>query len=133
MVILPRSRSLTPTYILLLLPWEYAKTCLFTPKYISYTGRGSKKIIRSLNKYSKIMIYLFSKFIVKGRRSFVKKERKKKREKKREKKKSMISVLRSSLLASKKGERRYPKTSATKFFINSSVGGSLSRSKVELG
>jgi signal transduction histidine kinase len=85
MVMLPRSRSLTPTYIMLLLPWEYAKTCLFTPKSISYPGKGSKKIIRFLNKCSKIMIYLFSKFIVRGRRSFVKKERKKKREK-REKK-----------------------------------------------
>jgi hypothetical protein len=40
---------------------------------------------------------------------------------------------RSSLLSSKKGERRYPKTSIAKFFINASVGGSLSRSKVELG
>jgi hypothetical protein len=45
----------------------------------------------------------------------------------------MISMPRSSSLSSKKGERRYPKTSTTKFFINSSVGGSLSRSKVELG
>jgi hypothetical protein len=40
---------------------------------------------------------------------------------------------RSSSLSSKKGERRYPKTFTTKFFINSSVGCSLSRSKVELG
>jgi hypothetical protein len=40
---------------------------------------------------------------------------------------------RSSLLSSKKGERRYPKISIAKFFINSSAGGSLSRSKVELG
>jgi hypothetical protein len=40
---------------------------------------------------------------------------------------------RSSLLSSKKGERRYTKTSIVKFFINSSVGGSLSRSKIELG
>jgi hypothetical protein len=40
---------------------------------------------------------------------------------------------RSSSLSSKKGERRYPKTSTTKFFINSSVGGGLSKSKVELG
>jgi hypothetical protein len=45
----------------------------------------------------------------------------------------MISMPRSSSLSSKKGERRYPKISTTKFFINSSVGGSLSRSKVELG
>jgi hypothetical protein len=29
--------------------------------------------------------------------------------------------------------RRYPKTFTAKFFINSSVGSSLSRSKVELG
>jgi hypothetical protein len=83
------------------------------------------------------MIYLFSKFIVRGRRSFVKKERKKKREKrereKRKRKKFMISMPRSSLLSSNKGERRYPKISTTKFFINSSVGGSLSRSKVDLG
>jgi hypothetical protein len=40
---------------------------------------------------------------------------------------------RSSLLSSKKGERRYPKTSTTKFSINYLVGGSLFRSKVELG
>jgi hypothetical protein len=45
----------------------------------------------------------------------------------------MISMPRSSSLSSNKGERRYPKTSTTKFFINSSVGGNLSRSKVELG
>jgi hypothetical protein len=72
---------------------------------------------------------------VRGRRSFVKKKKKKKKErkKKREKEKSMISMPRSSSLSSKKGERRYPKTSTTKFFINSSVRGSLSRSKVELG
>jgi hypothetical protein len=59
--------------------------------------------------------------------------KKRKKEKRREKNKSMISMPRSSLLSSKKGERRYPKTCTTKFFINSSVGGSLSRSKVELG
>jgi hypothetical protein len=40
---------------------------------------------------------------------------------------------RSLSLSSKKGERRYPKTYTAKFFINSSVGDSLSRSKVELG
>jgi hypothetical protein len=40
---------------------------------------------------------------------------------------------RSSSLSSKKGERRYPKTSTVKFFINSLVGGSLSKSNVELG
>jgi hypothetical protein len=40
---------------------------------------------------------------------------------------------RSSSLSSNKGERRYPKTSTTKFFINSLVGGSLFRRKVELG
>jgi hypothetical protein len=40
---------------------------------------------------------------------------------------------RSSSLSSKKGQKIYPKTSIAKFFINSSVGGSLSRSKVELG
>jgi hypothetical protein len=40
---------------------------------------------------------------------------------------------RNSSLSSKKGERRYPKTSIVKFFINSSVGDSISRSKVELG
>jgi hypothetical protein len=45
----------------------------------------------------------------------------------------MISMPRSSSLSSKNRERRYPKTSTAKFFINSSVGGSLSRSKVELG
>jgi hypothetical protein len=61
-----------------------------------------------------------------------KKRRKKKNKKKRAKEKSMISMPRSSSLSSKKGERRYPKTSIAKF-INSSVGGSLSRSKVELG
>jgi hypothetical protein len=66
---------------------------------------------------------------------FCKKIRKKEKnkEREREKEKSMISMPRSSSLSSKKGERRYPKTSKTKFFINSSVGGSLSRSKVELG
>jgi hypothetical protein len=42
-------------------------------------------------------------------------------------------MTRSSLLSSKKGERRYLKTSTAKFFINFSVGGILSRSKVELG
>jgi hypothetical protein len=36
-------------------------------------------------------------------------------------------------MSSKKGERRYPKTSTAKFFINFLVGGNLSRSKVELG
>jgi hypothetical protein len=92
MVMLPRSRSLTPTYILLLLPWKYAKTCLFTPKFISYLRRGSKKIIRFLNKYSKIMIYLFFKFIVRGKRSFVKKERRKKKEEKRKKKREKRSI-----------------------------------------
>jgi hypothetical protein len=40
---------------------------------------------------------------------------------------------RSSSWSSKQGEIRYPKTSTAKFFINSSVGGSLFRSKVELG
>jgi hypothetical protein len=60
-----------------------------------------------------------------------KKERKK--EKKERKKKSMISMPRSSSLSSKKGERRYLKTSTTKFFTNSSVRGSVSRSKVALG
>jgi hypothetical protein len=75
------------------------------------------------------MIYLFSKFIVRGRRSFVKKRRKKRE---REKEKSMISMPRSSLLSSKE-RRRYLKTSTAKFFMNFSVGGSLSRSKVELG
>jgi hypothetical protein len=62
-----------------------------------------------------------------------KRRRKKERKKGREKEKSMISMPRSSSLSSKKGERKYPKTFTTKFFINSSVGGSLSRSKVELG
>jgi hypothetical protein len=42
--------------------------------------------------------------------------KKRKKERKEKKKKSMISMLRSSLLSSKKGERRYPKTSTTKFF-----------------
>jgi hypothetical protein len=61
----------------------------FTQKSISYTRRESKKIVRFPNKCSKIVIYLFSKFIVskvRGRGSFVKKreeEKKKKREKKR--------------------------------------------------
>jgi hypothetical protein len=45
----------------------------------------------------------------------------------------MISMPRSSSLSSKKGEKRYHRTSIAKFSINSSVGGSLSRSKVELG
>jgi hypothetical protein len=45
----------------------------------------------------------------------------------------MISTPRSSSLSSKKEGRRYLKTSTTKFFINSSVRGSLSRSRVELG
>jgi hypothetical protein len=40
---------------------------------------------------------------------------------------------RSSSLSSKKGDRRYPKSFTAKFFINSSVRGNLSRSKVELG
>jgi hypothetical protein len=40
---------------------------------------------------------------------------------------------RSSSLSSKKGVKRYPKTSIARFFINFLVGGSLSRSKVELG
>jgi hypothetical protein len=44
----------------------------------------------------------------------------------------MISIPRSSSLSSK-DERRYLKTSTTKFFINSSVAGSLLRNKVELG
>jgi hypothetical protein len=73
---------------------------------------------------------------VRGRRSFVKKRKKrrsKKRKREREQENSMISMPRSSSLLSKKGERRYPKTSIAKFFINSLVGGSLSRSKVELG
>jgi hypothetical protein len=39
---------------------------------------------------------------------------------------------RSSSLSSKEG-RRYLKTSTEKFFINFSVRGNLSRSKVELG
>jgi hypothetical protein len=73
---------------------------------------------------------------IRGRRSFVKKERRKKRRKKKKKKrakdKSMNSMPRSSSWSSKKGERRYLKTSTAKFFINSSVGGSLSRSKIEL-
>jgi hypothetical protein len=68
---------------------------------------------------------------VRGRRSFVKKKEEEKKE--GEKEKSVISMPRSSSLSSKKGERRYPKISTTKFFINSLVGGSLSRSKVELG
>jgi hypothetical protein len=59
--------------------------------------------------------------------------KKNKKEKKREREKSLISMPRSSSLSSKKVERIYLKTSTTKFFINSSVGGSLSRSKVELG
>jgi hypothetical protein len=62
-----------------------------------------------------------------------KRKKRKKKEKNKKGEKSMISMPRSSSLSSKKGERRYPKTSTTKFFINSSVGGSLSRSKVELG
>jgi signal transduction histidine kinase len=57
-----------------------------TQKSISYTGRGSKKIVRFLNKCSKIMIYLFSKLIVRGRRSFVKKEEEKKKKRERERK-----------------------------------------------
>jgi hypothetical protein len=68
-------------------------------------------------------------YILRGRRSFVKKEKERKNKKGE---KSMISMPRSSSLSSKKGERRYPKTSTAKFFINSLVGGSLSRSKVEL-
>jgi hypothetical protein len=48
------------------------------------------------------------------------------------KEKSMVSMPRSSSLSSKKGERRYLKTSTAKF-INFLVAGSLSRSKVELG
>jgi hypothetical protein len=35
-----------------------------TQKSISYTRRGSTNIVRFLNKCSKIVIYLFSKFIV---------------------------------------------------------------------
>jgi hypothetical protein len=62
-----------------------------------------------------------------------KKKKKKEKKKEREKEKSMISMPRSSSLSSKKGEKRYPKTSTAKFFINSLIGGSLSRSKVELG
>jgi hypothetical protein len=61
-----------------------------------------------------------------------KEEERKRRKKEREKEKSMISMPRSSSLSSKE-EIRYLKTSTAKFFINSSVGGSLSRSKVELG
>jgi hypothetical protein len=71
--------------------------------------------------------------ILSKRQEILCKKRRKKKNKKRAKEKSMISMPRSSSLSSKKGERRYPKTSTAKFFINSSVGGSLSRSKVELG
>jgi len=43
---LPRSRSLTHTYILLLLPWEYAKTCLSTLKNLSPTlGEDPKRLL----------------------------------------------------------------------------------------
>jgi hypothetical protein len=110
----------------------------FHPKIYLLPWERIKKIIRFLNKCSKIMIYLFSKFNVRDRRSFVKKkerkkEKKRKKREKRKKKKSMISMPKSLLLSLKKGERRYPKTSTVKFFINFLVGGSLSRSKVELG
>jgi hypothetical protein len=46
MVMLPRSRSLTPTYILLLLPREYAKICLFSPKNLSPAlGEDPKRLL----------------------------------------------------------------------------------------
>jgi hypothetical protein len=45
-------------------PRSMQKYAFFTQKSISYTRRGSKKIVRFLNKCSKIVIYLFSKFIV---------------------------------------------------------------------
>jgi hypothetical protein len=45
-------------------PRSTQKHVFSTKKSISYTRRGSKKIVRFLNKSSKIMIYLFSKFIV---------------------------------------------------------------------
>jgi hypothetical protein len=45
-------------------PKSTQKHAFSTQKSISYTRRGSKKIVRFANKYSKIVIYLFSKFIV---------------------------------------------------------------------
>jgi hypothetical protein len=64
------------------------KNMPFPPKNLSPTlEEDPKKIVRFPNKCSKIMIYLFSKFIVRGRRSFVKKRKKEKKKKKRKKEK----------------------------------------------
>jgi hypothetical protein len=45
-------------------PGSTQKHAFLTQKSISYTRRGSKRIVRFPNKCSKIVIYLFSKFIV---------------------------------------------------------------------
>jgi hypothetical protein len=46
-------------------PGSTQKHVFSTQNSISYIRRGSKKIVRFLNKCSKIVIYLFSKFILK--------------------------------------------------------------------
>jgi hypothetical protein len=74
----------------LLVPWEYAKTCLFTPKIYLLPWEKIQKDYRFQNKCSKIVINSFSSLLTETR-SYAKQSTEKK-------KKSKIIINDSSYL-----------------------------------